>query len=364
MVNNLVETHLLYKKSNRSKQKNMFKLKKIPIYLIACLVTMTGFIQAQDNVSIDSLYRFIKANSAWNRGVNWDGVDSLYSRLIQNTTNYQDSLFALAGILEEMNDRTSYFIYKNEKISVARKSKSKIVNQELQKRSEEEKDKIIRTKFNRGVAYLRLSGFSAQDSIRQQQIAQAIYDSIVLYNPAHVKAYILDLRLMAAGQLEPVLAGLMPLLGEGIFAKETDPYGRIVHSWSIKKEALLKDDVILFQLTDRKLKGFNEKPLVILIGPMTSHCGKLIGIALKRRPQSIFIGEITSDDFSGLTSRFEFNDQLQLYLAHNFFADRSNSIYPEHLSPDKMVTGGDKFDRLLFDNKVKAAFDWIVRVKM
>lgn len=342
----------------------MFKSINTSIYLLAIWVLMTGFIQAQDQVCMDSLYQFIKTNSAWSRGVDWNRVDSLYHKLIQNKTNYHDSLYALTGILEEINDHSSYFHYKNDRISVSGKLKSRHGDQELQKRAAEEKDKILRMKFNRGVAYLRLSGFYTNDSTKKHKIAQAIYDSLVLYNPVHVKAYLLDLRLLSGGQLEPVLAGLIPLLGEGIFAKESDPSGRIVHTWSIKQNALLKDEEILYQLTDRKLHGYDKKPLVLLIGPMTSNAGKLVAIACKRRPGSLLIGESTSDDFSGLISRYDFNNDLQLYLASNFFADRSNSVYPDHLSPDQMVTGGDKFDRLLFDKKVKAAFEWIAKVKL
>lgn len=333
------------------------------IILLFCFL-IHPCIQAQATIGIDSIYKFIKINSAWSRAANWNELDSMYQLSMQKAINYTDSLSVLSEILYKIDGHSSYFIYENDRIDIAKNAKSSNAGSSLMKKVLEDHEKIIRTKFQRGVAYIRLSGFFTNDSTKLKSLAQSIYDSIVLYNPVDVKAYILDLRLLSGGQLEPILAGLMPLLGNGVFAKESDPSGRIVHTWSINDHFLEKDGKVLYRLSDRKIKGYDTKPLAILIGPATASCGKLVAIAFKRRSLTEFFGENTSDDFSGILSTIKFNEELQLILASNFFSDRSNSIYPEHISPDQWVSGGDKFDRLLFDKKVKAAFEWISTLKM
>ncbi len=85
----------------------------------------------------------------------------------------------------------------------------------------------------------------------------------------------------------------------------------------------------------------------------------MTGIAFKKRPATIFVGEPTADGYTTSNGYFQFAPNLTLNFATNFVADRELNIYKTRVSPDITVYHGDNFDDLSKDEKVKRAIQWI-----
>ena len=192
-------------------------------------------------------------------------------------------------------------------------------------------------------------------------MAQMIYDSIIHFSPENTKGLIVDLRLMNAGSTHALLAGLSPLLGDGIILKELNSEGRTDKSWKIKNSNLYIDSLAVMELKLQNLKGLETKPVVVLIGPATSGPGSYAGIAFRRRPNTQTMGEPTAPGYSTISKTTTFGKDLEMDLATHFIADRFSTIYPESLAPDLFVHRGDQFERLLSDKKIKEALYWLMK---
>ncbi|MBK6963513.1 MAG: S41 family peptidase [Bacteroidales bacterium] len=334
-------------------------MKKAIFLILGAVFTSCSF--AQFPVSTDSLYTFIKSNSVFRNTIDWTPVDITFKEEINKALSLRDTMNCFVSVLESLNDFHSQIYLNNQyygnypgyddtTLAWIRPLNDKAILS----------TNMIRTATLAGqIAYIGVPAFQAFNTQEINFLAQSLYDSIDKFDSASVKGWIIDLRLNGGGNIYPMLAGLSSILGNNIVGYETDIFDSITRKWEIKNGNFMIGGYQATDIKARQKPKFQNNPVVVLIGPVTKSSGSMTGIAFKKRPATIFVGEPTADGYTTSNGYFQFAPNLTLNFATNFVADRELNIYKTRVSPDITVYHGDNFDDLSKDEKVKRAIQWI-----
>jgi C-terminal processing protease CtpA/Prc len=166
-----------------------------------------------------------------------------------------------------------------------------------------------------------------------------------------VCGWILDLRTNTGGNMWPMLAGLGPMLRQGVVGSFTYPDGE-VEPWELRGSTALWDglgmvDHGLAETADADL------PVAVLISSLTASSGEAVAIAFHGQEQSRFFGQATA----GLTTSnepVELSDGATIFLTMSNFTDRLGRQYGQDLSvePDQATS--------THQEAAAAAIDWLL----
>lgn len=136
----------------------------------------------------------------------------------------------------------------------------------------------------------------------------------------------------------PVLAGIEPVLGEGISGYFIDPDGT-EFSWSFSEGYSLLDGTPLTHVSGSyKLTNPNPKVAVLLDNGVASS-GEAIAISFIGRENTKSFGSSTCG-MSTANDSFTLSDSSVLILTVSYMADRKKHIYGTPVNPD-MTSGNE-----------------------
>ena len=106
--------------------------------------------------------------------------------------------------------------------------------------------------------------------------------------------WIVDLRQNTGGNMWPMLAGLGPLLGEGVAGKFIDPEG-LTTEWSYRNGQSFIGDEGVTQVNGPAYQlQVKHPPVAVLIAPNTASAGEAMVISFHRRPNTRSFGRSTA----------------------------------------------------------------------
>lgn len=336
-------------------------MKKAIFIIIGAIFTSCSF--GQFPVSPDSLYTFIKSNSIYRNTIDWKPVDIAFQKSIRNALSLRDTMNCFVSVLDSLNDVHSQIYLNNQYYGNYPDFSDTTLAwiRPLNDKAISSTNKIHTANLPGQIAYLRVPAFDAYNMQEINFFAQALYDSIDKFDSTSIKGWLIDLRLNGGGNIYPMLAGLSSVLGNNIVGYETDIYDSITRIWEVKNGNFVIGGYQTTNIKTRQEPKFQTSPVVVLIGPVTKSSGSMTGIAFKKRPGTIFIGEPTADGYTTSNGYFQFAPNLTLNFATNFVADRELNIYKTRVDPDIIVYHGDNFEDLLKDDKVKMAILWLTK---
>jgi carboxyl-terminal processing protease len=151
--------------------------------------------------------------------------------------------------------------------------------------------------------------------------------------------WIVDLRMNTGGNMWPMLAGLGPILGDGIFGSFSKP-GVETHTWSYQNGKAMFDSEVQIQVSGQPYRiSHPDAPLAVLLGHETASSGEAIALSFIGRSNTRSFGSETN----GLTTAnaiFPMSDGASINLTVAVDADRTGKMYGQEISPD-VETGGD-----------------------
>ncbi len=333
--------------------------KVVAIFLV---IGLSQIASGQFPIPVDSLYTFIKYNSVSRHSVDWEEADQLFREKISEAKTLQDTMKSFVHILEMLNDVHSqifldnqyyghYPAFDNETLDWLKPLNDKAIQSTNQVRAE-----IL----NKKIGYVAIPSIQVNSQQEINSYAQKIYDSLSKLVRKKLKGIIIDLRLNGGGNIYPMLAGISAILGDKTIAFETDADNQVVRMWKIENGNFIIGDYKATEISmERRLK-LETIPVVVLMGPVTKSAGSMVAIALKKRPNTIFIGEPTAEGYTTSNGYFQFASNLSLNFATNLVADREMNIYKTNVQPDINIYRGDHFENLKADLKIKAAIDWLI----
>jgi C-terminal processing protease CtpA/Prc len=193
-----------------------------------------------------------------------------------------------------------------------------------------------------GIGYIAMPGFATlNDSIRDAFASntQKLIKKIDAENK--ICGWIVDLRYDDGGSCGPMVAGLGPILGEGMFdmnisVKNDTSYSYYKNGsvYGVEKGKIIPESSVNV-LKPYKLK--NEKlPVAVLIGPRCGSSGECAVAAFIGRKDTKLFGKPTAGFTKG-NSDYTLADGSMLFIASTVQSDRNGKKYPDRIFPDVEV---------------------------
>ncbi|WP_018480005.1 S41 family peptidase [Pontibacter roseus] len=283
--------------------------------------TMPDSVKAYVTQALD----IMKRESIHKHQVDWDKVYAQTFEKAKNVSTIKEAYPAINYALAELKDGHSR-LYEPEIIrSLKESGYAGTTTQKLPMPT----GNMIDGKY----AFISIPGFAAMQNKEQLAFVDSVQSVIKFLDAQNPKGWIIDLRLNQGGNLEPMYAGLIPLLGEGKLIGWADADNKITYQ-TYKNGAVTG----LFDSLEHSIeKPYTVKsknlPIAVLIGSSTASSGEMTAIAFVGRKHTKLIGTNTVGLTTGNNPRV-LSDGAWLNLTSSRAADRSGRVYGKGLTPD------------------------------
>lgn len=186
------------------------------------------------------------------------------------------------------------------------------------------------------IAYLTIPWVSTTDSLICLRIADSLQAVIARLDSRNISRWIIDLRKNSGGNCWPMLAGVGPLLGDGVYGYFVSGEQRIPITY--RDGSAFQGRHVLCRVSNRGYRTQSDrKSIVVLTSRKTVSAGEIVALAFKGRAQTVLIGEPTA----GLTTAnatYSLSDRSLLVLTVCQEADHMGRICEGSIQPDKLVS--------------------------
>lgn len=208
--------------------------------------------------------------------------------------------------------------------------------------------------------YVRVPAFRSTGGAAAE-FAGILQDEIERADAEGVCGWVVDLRGNFGGNMWPMLAGIGPVLGEGLAGYFVEPDGGR-QAWSYEAGASKMDRRAMVEVPGAPYRlRTGQPPVAVLIGPQTASSGEAVAVAFRGRGQTRLFGEPTAG-LSTSNKGFRLSDGARMVLATAAFADRTGETYGGPVQPDEYLSGGPSEPPLAEDPAVEAALGWLQRL--
>ena len=189
--------------------------------------------------------------------------------------------------------------------------------------------------LNGGVGYVRVPGFWSGSPGEAVSFARTVQDRIAGLDPGATCGWVLDLRDNVGGNMWPMVAGIGPILGEGIAGFFIGLDGSRT-SWGYASGAALLDGEARITVGEAYVLSNDPPAIAVLTGPRTASSGEAVTISFRGRPRTRSFGEGTAG-LSTANGSFMLSDGARLLLTTSVMADRTGQVYGAVVPPDEVV---------------------------
>lgn len=190
------------------------------------------------------------------------------------------------------------------------------------------------------VGYVKVTAFSGTPA-EALAFADGIQNAIRVADRDGLLGWIVDLRGNGGGNMWPMIAGLGPIVGEGLLGYFTRPVGAAVPwgyregtAWSGSNHASAQAVTSPYRLRQP------DPAVAVLIDGRVASSGEAATIAFKQRGRTRFFGGATCG-LSTANSSFTMSDSATLYLTVGIMADRTRKEYGDIVAPDEGIADPD-----------------------
>lgn len=181
------------------------------------------------------------------------------------------------------------------------------------------------------VGYVKVKEFSGSNA-EADQYAQDLQNIIKSQDNEGIVGWVVDLRGNLGGNMWPMVAGIGPILGDGIAGYFIDPDGN-ESSWSYSNgHSLFETQSVATVATPYILIHPNPK-VAVLIDQVTVSSGEATTISFIGRPNTKLFGTATCG-LSTSNANFILSDNATLILTTAVLADRNKNKKGSSLIPD------------------------------
>lgn len=194
------------------------------------------------------------------------------------------------------------------------------------------------------IGYISIPSFSEGSVTDPVSItfAQNIQNQIEAQDSNEIDGWIVDLRNNGGGNMWPMLAGVGPLLGNGIAGYFTSPDGT-QSSWSYNNGASISNGFTFTQVPNPYVL-INQNPKVaVLQNRGVASSGEAIAVSFIGRENSRSFGVNTCGLSTG-NAGFTISNNSFLNLTVSTFTDRNGTLYGNFISPDEVVSDAEIID--------------------
>lgn len=181
------------------------------------------------------------------------------------------------------------------------------------------------TPTNADIGYVRIDRFSNSDKEKINSFAQSIANQIMQEDARALKGWVIDLTHNSGGNMWPMLAGLSPLLGNGVHGFFISPDGKSIQWGTHNGRGILGSRAMVSLDQQYSIKN-NDLPIAVLVSKRTASAGEAVLIAFKGFENSQLFGQHSCGQ-STSNRRFILSNGDHLLLTTSIFADRHKTLY-------------------------------------
>ena len=292
----------------------------------------------------------VEENALYKDSVDFKAIKKYASQLIKGAQTTADCYPAIQYVLTKLNDHHSFF-WNPDQVKAWETNQSS---------GNAEPTPLV---YSHGrvidgtVGYISMPFFALGDSLAQQAFADSLQNLIRSLDSEAIEGWVLDLRTNTGGNCWPMLAGIGPVLGEGVCGYFVANQARI--DWSYRNGGSYSGSQLIRQagMPYQLLKP--DPKVAVLTGPQTSSSGEVVTVAFRGRPNTRSFGEPTGGYSTG-NQNFKLSDGAMAFIAASVYADRDLNLYGKKIAPDEVIPIGSDGAG---DPALKRALEWLVKHK-
>lgn len=185
------------------------------------------------------------------------------------------------------------------------------------------------------VGYVRVPAFSG-NSAAATAFARGIQTEISSADREDLVGWIVDLRANGGGNMWPMIAGVGPILGEGLAGYFIDP-DEGLSQWEYRDGTAWLAGTEAQRVADPYRLRREQPRVAVLTDNTTNSSGEGVVVAFRQRPNTRSFGTATCGRSTANRS-FSLSDGASLFLTVSVMADRTKTKYGISIQPDEIVT--------------------------
>ncbi len=189
--------------------------------------------------------------------------------------------------------------------------------------------------INGAIAYLTVPEFGSGHVPTQRAYADSLQRLIASMDREETIGWVVDLRGNTGGNCWPMLAGVGPLIGEGICGYFMGRDGSNAQPWSYVDGKSVMNDFPITTTINYKLKRPASR-IAVLTGPRTMSSGEVTTVAFKGLENVRSFGAPTGG-YSTTNSSISLSDGGLVLLTVSVYGDRNKNGYGAEIAPDVLA---------------------------
>lgn len=183
------------------------------------------------------------------------------------------------------------------------------------------------------IGYVRIPG----SSMEPQHEAETLQEQIQASDRPGLVGWIVDLRGNHGGNLWSMLAGIGPILGDGVAGYFVEPDGSREGWGYTDRSAWIEGNQVITVERAHNLEQPSPR-VAVLIDQGTVSSGEAMAIAFRGRPGARLFGNRTCGRATA-NRPFKLSNGATLFLTVAWLADRRGTIYEVEIQPDERASG-------------------------
>ncbi|MBP6432661.1 MAG: S41 family peptidase [Ferruginibacter sp.] len=320
---------------------------------------------AQTNVKplLDSVLAKAKETSLYVSTINWDSLQQQVYAKAQQAKTIEDLKPAFETLLNGLRDHHGKIINAKNYSYIAwftdnknkRYKDDRFFDNKIWKVINDTALKFSYKFLKNKIGYLKIVGIGPNIDIEKESIK--IRQAIILLTKQKVDKWIIDLRYNGGGNMHPMMAGIAPLVGNGVVGGLVNLKKEKLFSWEIKESNFIYGGYQAVTLpANPKFK--KEPKIAVLTSKWTISSGEIVATALKGRPNTKFFGETTG----GYTTNDGWdiiNNEIILAISTGIYCDRNGNVYEKNIPVDVEIPF-EVVNDIEKDNCIIAAKKWLL----
>jgi carboxyl-terminal processing protease len=314
---------------------------KTLLTIIFLLFTVSVFGQPTDEKLkslLDSVISNSKQTSLYSKTVDWAILEKQIYSKAENAKNIAELKPAFEVLLNGLRDHHGRIINAKDYSTIASFTDFKNTrNADKRERTDEiwkivnDKDLKFEYKLLKGkIGYLKIVGIAPNVDIPKE--SEKIRNAVIELANQKVDKWIIDLRYNAGGNIHPMMAGIGPLIGDGIAGNVVNLANEKLFDWEIKKGNFIYAQAQPVNFPNQP--QFKKRPkIAVLTSRWTVSSGEIVAVSLKGVPNTKFFGEATGG-YTTNTGWNIINNEVIVVIATGILSDRNSKIYEQNIEPD------------------------------
>ncbi len=266
----------------------------------------------------------MQRNSINKKSINWADFKSRVLEKVVGAQTIADTYPGISEALRLLGDNHSVFTKPNGDVIYIRAIQCN-------------PQAIVKPTMPQHIGYVKVNSFTGPSNDDAAiAFARQIQNQIKSQDNPDIKGWIVDLRSNLGGNMWPMLAGIGPILGQGVVGYFIDPDGN-EQAWSYLDGAAKVTSAVVTQLNDPyEVIAPNPKVAVLLDNGVASS-GEVIAICFIGRENTKSFGSPTCG-LSTANQSFPLSDGSSLNLTVSHLADRNKNTFGNAILPDQAST--------------------------